>query len=209
MALRSEKQCRRVARPAAKVHPVRMPAPHPTQIRVQQTEDGVITYDVALSPAALPPVSAVAIDSAWDSARTAAIAEIWGPPRLFRFEHRGAPACVLALTDVDAACWAGAIDADVGLDTQHGLSLCLRLLALIDLLSRARWAAAKIALARDGARIPQDLLHLAARHPLNAEARFDEASFRAASTQPLPAPPSGADASVAPLLPRHRSGARP
>jgi hypothetical protein len=59
------------------------------------------------------------------------------------------------------------------------LSLCLRLLALIDLLTRARWAGGLLHLAADGAELHPALVRAAATMPLTAEARFDEAQFRA------------------------------
>ena len=66
----------------------------------------------------------------------------------------------------DARCWAGAVDRTVGLGTSYGLALCLRLLALVDLLARARWAIPLFRLERDGA----DL------HPSSAAHRRDHAA---------------------------------
>jgi len=57
-----------------------------------------------------------------------------------------------------------------------GLSLCLRLLALVDLLATAPWASRYLATDR-GLRIGRHLLRAAARADLTEEARFDEASF--------------------------------
>jgi hypothetical protein len=71
--------------------------------------------------------------------------------------------------------------------TNYGLSLCLRLLALVDLLARASWAAALVELRRDGAEIAPAVLAAAATLPLTHEARFDEIDFRARVGQnPLP-----------------------
>jgi hypothetical protein len=72
----------------------------------------------------------------------------------------------------------GAVDRSVGLASAHGLSLCLRLLALVDLLARAPWVRPLYKLARDGAEFHPALLRAAASQPLTADARFDEAAFR-------------------------------
>jgi hypothetical protein len=60
----------------------------------------------------------------------------------------------------------------------YGLSVCIRLLALVDLLARARWADSFCLLQRDGAELHPVLLRAAASTPLTAEARFDETGFR-------------------------------
>ncbi len=85
----------------------------------------------------------------------------------------------------------------MGLATTRGLSLCLRLLALVDLLAHATWARPLFRLARDGAEFHPALLRAAASQPLTQDARFDEAGFRlrlsrfAAGFQ-LEAPPDNA-----------------
>ena len=68
----------------------------------------------------------------------------------------------------------GAVDGTVGLRNSYGLSVCLRLLALVDLLARVRWADSLCLLRRDGADLHPSLLGAAASTPLTAEARFDE-----------------------------------
>ena len=85
----------------------------------------------------------------------------------------------LALADPDACCWAGAVDSTVGMQTTYGLSLCLRLLALVDLMGRARWADTMFKMKPDGAEIDQALLHGAATAPLTRDARFDETEIQA------------------------------
>ena len=65
-----------------------------------------------------------------------------------------------------------------GLRNSYGLAVCLRLLALVDLLARARWADSLCLLRRDGAELHPSLLGAAASAPLTAEARFDETGFR-------------------------------
>jgi hypothetical protein len=70
------------------------------------------------------------------------------------------------------------VDRSVGIANASGLSLCLRLLALIDLLAHAPWARSLFHLARDGAEFHPALLKAAASQPLTPDARFDEAGFR-------------------------------
>ena len=104
-----------------------------------------------LPPEALPPVGTRDLEAAWHAARGAAIAERHGPIRGFRFCRADGSHAHLALTDRDAGCWAEAVDRTVGMHTSYGLSLCLRLLALVDLLARAPWARALIRLGRASA----------------------------------------------------------
>jgi hypothetical protein len=155
------------------------PAELSPTVRVGQGADGSLTYLVDMSPDALPPVRGRDLELAWHAARQAAIAASWGSPRGFRFRRRDGGFLDLALSDADACCWAGAVDGTVGMGNSYGLSLCLRLLALVDLLARARWSTELIALTRDGAELHPALLSAAAHVPLTAEARFDETGFRA------------------------------
>jgi hypothetical protein len=71
------------------------------------------------------------------------------------------------------------VDRHTGLTTLYGMSLCIRLLALVDLLASARWTSQLIALEPDGAALHPSLVRLAAAATLNQDARFDEAGFRA------------------------------
>ncbi|MBW8268594.1 hypothetical protein K1J50_03755 [Caldovatus sp. SYSU G05006] len=135
---------------------------------------------------------------AWDAAREAATARLWGPPRMLVF-HR-APAAAgdappegdetteIAIADPDARCWAEAIDRLVGLDSLGGLALCLRLLALVEVMTRAAWLADLFDLAPGGRGIAlhPSLLGAAARLPLDATARFDEAVLARLLSRPLP-----------------------
>jgi len=157
-------------------------------IRVGAAPDGTLTYLVDVPPEALPPVRQRDLAAAWDAARDTAIAvgagsaqgsAAWGTARLFRFLRADGTHTDLALADQDACCWAGAVDGTVGMHTRYGLSLCLRLLALVDLLARARWATDLFSLRRDGARIHPTVLRAAAESPLTPDARFDESGFRA------------------------------
>jgi hypothetical protein len=147
-------------------------------IRVGGTPDGLVTYLVDLPPEALPTVCRRDLERAWYAARDAALAERQGAVRGFRFNRPDGSHTDLALADRDARCWVGAVDMTVGIATANGLSLCLRLLALIDLLARAPWARSLLHLARDGAEFHPALLKAAASQPLTREARFDETGFR-------------------------------
>ncbi len=137
-------------------------------------------------PEALPAVRPRDLDHAWHAARAAALAETWGSRRGFRFHRPDGEVTELVLADPDACCWAAAIDRIAGLASASGLSLCLRLLALIDLLGRTPTLAARCRFARDGAELPPALLALAAATPLSPDAGFDPAPFHAALTAALP-----------------------
>ncbi len=174
-------------------------AEQPHTVRVDIVAGGALTYLVDAPPEALPPVRGRDLERAWYAAREAAMAASWGAIRGFRFRRPDGSFTELALADRDACCWAAAVDQIVGLTNFYGLSLCLRLLALVDLLARARWAAPLCRLERDGADLHPSLLRAAAATPLTPEARFDEDGFRARLTPSLaPAPKSAAAADAAP-----------
>jgi len=153
-----------------------------------------LTYLVDFPPDALPPVRGRDIAAAWDAARDAAADALWGASRLFRFHRPDGTTLDLALSDEDARCWAGAVDHVVGMHSSYGLSVCLRLLALVDLLGRAAWLGALFQIGRAGATLHPALLTAAATSELTAEARFDETQFRARldDLSRLAAPDSGA-----------------
>lgn len=164
----------------------------PSPIQVAHRRDGTLTYLVDLPPESMPPVRGRDIAAAWDAARDAATDAVWGAARLFRFRRPDGSTTDLVLSDEDARCWAGAVDVTVGMGTSYGLSLCLRLLALVDLLARAPWTADLFQIGRTGADLHPALLAAAASAQLTAEARFDETGFRARLAR-LPAPnPTGA-----------------
>lgn len=148
-------------------------------VEVAATAGGTLTYRVLMPPEALPPVRVRDLDAAWQRARAAAIAAQWGDIRLFRFEREDGSTTDVALADADAACWASAADSVASLAAPYGLSLCLRLLALVDLMAGARWAAAYFSLGRDGAEIAPALLAAAAAAALDRDARFDPDALRA------------------------------
>lgn len=153
-------------------------SPPPSPIRVAQTPSGTLTYLVDLAPETLPPVRRRDLEAAWTAARDAALGSAWDKVRLFRFRRTDGGSTDLALADPDACCWAGAVDRLASLASSYGLSLCLRLLALIDLLARSRWAHGLCRIGPQGAKLDPALLRVAAQAELNAEARFDEAGFR-------------------------------
>ncbi|MGE0224467.1 MAG: hypothetical protein AB7F35_03420 [Acetobacteraceae bacterium] len=147
-------------------------------ISVGAGPDGSVTYLVGVPPEDLPTVQGRDLERAWYAARDAALDQRWGAVRGFRFTRPDGTHTDLALADRDARCWVSAVDRTVGLGSSRGLSLCLRLLALVDLLARAPWARPLFHLARDGAELHPALLRTAASVPLTAEARFDETGFR-------------------------------
>lgn len=148
-------------------------------IHTDRTPDGLVTYLIDLPPESLPAVPRQDLERAWYAAREAAIAQHQGPVRGFRFNRPDGTHSDLALADRDARCWVGAVDRTVGIDNARGLSVCLRLLALVDLLANAPWARKFLHLARDGAEFHPALLRAAATQKLNPDARFDEADFQA------------------------------
>ncbi|WP_367615868.1 hypothetical protein [Plastoroseomonas hellenica] len=156
-------------------------------IRIARTPDGVLTYAVAVPPPALPAVRPRDLLAAWDMAREAAAAELWGPPRLLRFEGRDGEATTLAIADRDAAAWAEAIDARAGLATLPGLALCLRLLALVELLARAPALAGLYRIGPEGAEFHPALIAAAAAIPLDAGARFDAERLQGLISRSIPA----------------------
>ncbi len=177
-------------------------------IRVARAPDGALTYALALAPAALPPVTPRALLDAWDTARDAirqaerrrhpalvdpiwpdASQSRWGPPRLLVFQPADAEPTQLAIADRDASAWADAIDSAHGLDSLQGMSLCLRLLALVDALSRMAWLAPMFSFSHGGIRLEPVLVAAAATMSLDAGARFDEGGLRRILSRPLPAAP--------------------
>jgi hypothetical protein len=157
-----------------------MEAPEqPPSVRVGQSADGTFTYIVSQSPETLPAVRGRDLEAAWDAARQAALGAHWGAPRAFRFRRDDGGVTDLALADRDARCWAGAVDRMAGMGNSYGISVFLRLLALVDLLAQARWAANLVHLARDGADFHPLLLRAAASVQLTVDARFDAEAFRA------------------------------
>ena len=143
--------------------------------------DGSELHLVPVSPEALPRVQKRDLEQAWDAARDAARAGREGAKRGFRFANGED----FALDDRDARAWATAIDAIADLSTAHGMSVCLRLLALIDLIGRARWLAPFVSLkGAAGACLDGSLLQAAAVTRLTPEAGLDEAALRTLIPRP-------------------------
>jgi hypothetical protein len=146
----------------------------PSCIRVVAAPDGALTYAIPVPPEALPDVPPGELLSAWTLARRAAALRQWGPRRVLVFPRPDGARTEIAIADPDAGCWAEAIDRATGLDSLPGLALCLRLLALIELLTRARALAGFFDVTAEGIDLHPSLLAAAATVPLNAAARFDE-----------------------------------
>ncbi len=147
----------------------------PPDRRVETLEgpQGVRLHLVPVPPAALPAVTARDIEQAWEATQPAAAA----PPRAFRFAGR--PPLELRLADTDASAWVAAVERSIGLHSLHGVSVCLRLLALVALMARAAWLRAWFTLAPEGAVIRPELLRAAAAVPLNEAGGFDETALEA------------------------------
>jgi len=165
-------------------------------IRILRDAHGGLTYLVDALPEDLPPVLKRDVELAWDSAHRAAQSGRWGVLRGFRFQRIGdtAPPRDLLLADIHAASWAEAVDSMVGLRSLYGLSLCLRLLALVDLLAHACWADGLYRMHRGEAEMDIRLLRLAATARLTSQAGFDAAAFRAILCPPSLAAPQPAAA---------------
>ena len=148
-------------------------------IQVHEPTAGALAYEVAVPPAALPPVRARDLAAAWDAAGLAATRGAPAASRLIRFRRDGGHWTVLALRDRDAACWATGVEQVASLRTSYGMSLCLRLLALVSTIAawgrggglRAGWLA-------DGRPGP-DLLKAASSAVLTPDAGFDTSFFGA------------------------------
>jgi hypothetical protein len=147
-------------------------------IRVAEDAGGALAYAVPCPPESLPAVRPDALLAAWKAARAGAAAGRWGPPRTLMFHRDDAEPTVLAIADRDARAWAEAVDRDADLGTLPGLALCLRLLALVEVLSRAGWLAPLFEVTAEGIELHPELLGAAAAMPLDAGARFDAEALR-------------------------------
>ncbi len=136
---------------------------------------GALRHQLGVVASALPAVPPSALESAWEAARASAEAGLWGPARLIAFED----GVEIALTDADAACWAEAMARRQGLNSLSDLALCLRLLALVEVLGRAKWLRGLFTIAADGAEFHPALLAAAARAPIDATGRFEDGPLRA------------------------------
>ena len=137
----------------------------------ESAPDGSIVRLIPYAPDQLPPVQKRDIEMAWELAKAVRHP---GPKQIFRFCSLD-----LVIADPDAAAWAQAVDATASLATPHGLSLCLRLLALVALMAEPILLRGWFSLSRGGATLSPALLQAAALAPLNASGGFDETALRA------------------------------
>lgn len=156
-------------------------------ILLTDAADGSLSYAIPLPPEALPAVSPSALQGAWDAARAHAQSGHWGPVRRLAFRRAGGEATVLAIADRDARSWAEAVDRRARLTSVAGLALCLRLLALVEVMGRSAWMAGLFAVTAEGMELHPALLRAAAVMPLDAEARFDAEALRGLLSHALPA----------------------
>jgi hypothetical protein len=164
------------------------------EIMVAGAPDGSLTYAIPCPPEALPAVAPAALLGAWEAARAAAAAGHWGTPRHLLFQDAAGAAMRIAIADRDACCWAEAVDRTADLATPRGLALCLRLLALIEVLGRSRALGGLFRLSGDGVDLHPALLRAAAAMPLDSAARFDAEALGRLSSRGLPAHGAGLDA---------------
>lgn len=125
---------------------------------------------------ALPLVAKRDLEQAWEIAQEGGVA----PPedgQIFRFAGDNPVEVVVA--DRDASAWVAAVERRIGLSSAYGVSVCLRLLALVALMAQAEWARGWFALERGGAKIRPELLLAAAQVKLNEAGGFDEGALRA------------------------------
>lgn len=147
-----------------------MPAPH--------------LHHLSFGPEDLPPTTPIDLRKAWRAAHVAAeVGLVMEPGDVegVSFRHKNGAESRFIFADLDAACWAAAIDRTYDLQTTTGVSLLFRLLALIDLMASAPWLRPYFSLTeKDGATLAPLLLAAAASEPLSRAAAFDAASFKAA-----------------------------
>jgi hypothetical protein len=149
-------------------------------VRTETGPGGEILHLVPFLPAQLPPVTKRDLEQAWEAAHRFALtpapaAGVHG----FRFAPPAAPRLDLIITDTDAASWASAIDRIADLSTAYGISICLRLLALFELMATARWARKWFTLNRAGLQFHPALLQAAALSPLTPTGGFAETTLQA------------------------------
>lgn len=102
-------------------------------VRVGQGSDGTLTYSLSLGPEDLPSIPVRDLEAAWEAARGSRHGH--AIVRSFRFDGDAGP-LELTLQDAAARQWAACVDGFAGLHTCRGVSLCLRLLALGELVQR-------------------------------------------------------------------------
>jgi hypothetical protein len=148
----------------------------PKEILTSITPAGEILHLVPHAAPALPAVTKRDLEQAWELAQTATSSP---HARTIRFAQPETQPLDLRLADTDAASWATAIDRVKNLSTAHGLSVLLRLLALVDLMANAPWLRAWFTLTRAGMDIHPALLQAAALSPLTPTGGFVETALGA------------------------------
>jgi hypothetical protein len=138
---------------------------------------GEILHLIPHPPASLPAVTKRDLEQAWEAA--SARSEDFGPARGFCFSRPGAEPLNLMLNDPDAANWAAAIGRAKDLETAHGISVCLRLMALVELMGSSGWARPWLNFRREGLEIHPALWQAAALAPLTETGGFAETALRA------------------------------
>jgi len=134
-----------------------------------------MVHFISASASALPSVTKRDLEQAWELAQACGVP---APPAR-RFCFNAELPVEIMLADDDASAWVAAVERAAGLETPHGVSLCLRLLALVALMAQASWARAWFTLGRGGAEIRPELLQAAALAPLTESGSFDETALRA------------------------------
>lgn len=138
-------------------------------------------HRLAMAPEDLPAVGPSDIMEGWKAATLGAeVGMVLQPGDIEGIEFRwpGGDSRFL-FADLDASCWAAALDRRYGLESLRGIAILFRLLALIELMARADWLRPLFRIGgEDGVRVDPDVLGLASTLPLTASARFDAGTFR-------------------------------
>ncbi len=153
-----------------------------SEIRTEYGAQGEVLHLIPFGPPELPSVSKRHLEQAWEAARGAALSAATGKAartHAFRFREGNMQPLDLLLADRDAASWTGGVERIADLSTAYGISLCLRLLALVALMGSAEWLSPWFTLKRSGAAIHPALLQAACLAPLTPTGGFAETSLRA------------------------------
>jgi hypothetical protein len=149
-------------------------------IRIETGPRGEVLHVLPFPPSDLPAVARFHLEQGWDAAREAAL-NPRAPSRTrgFRFAPPSTMPVDLLLADRDAQGWTAGIERVADFSTAYGISLCLRLLALVALMGSAGWLRPWFGLSRAGVEIHPALLQAAALAPLTPAGGFAETSLRA------------------------------
>lgn len=151
---------------------------------------GRILIDSPLPPDNLPAVRPGDLMKAWEAATVAAELGLEiGPGAANGVTFRGPGGEVtLLFEDVDVQVWIAGLEHSVGLETPFGISLCFRLLGLIELMATQGWTRPLFEVGGpEGPEIHPALFRVAATMPLGRDARFDSREFER-RTRPLVGP---------------------